>query len=71
MFHLTLPLCPLPAVYYRALVNFTGSFSYGPELDDINSEAFQEISSAVIDTVCINDQFQSTRYPTCHISQSV
>ncbi|XP_060793466.1 basement membrane-specific heparan sulfate proteoglycan core protein isoform X8 [Neoarius graeffei] len=38
-------------IYYRALVNFTGSFSYGPELDDINSEAFQEISSAVIDTL--------------------
>lgn len=39
-------------VYYRALVNFTNSFQYGPELDDINSPAFGEISSAIVDTVC-------------------
>jgi len=32
-------------------VNFTNSFQYGPELDDIYSPAFQEISSAVVDTV--------------------
>uniref|UniRef100_A0A673I3B9 Basement membrane-specific heparan sulfate proteoglycan core protein-like n=1 Tax=Sinocyclocheilus rhinocerous TaxID=307959 RepID=A0A673I3B9_9TELE len=38
-------------VYYRALVNFTNSFQYGPELDDIYSPAFVEISSAVIDTL--------------------
>ncbi|XP_067227656.1 basement membrane-specific heparan sulfate proteoglycan core protein isoform X16 [Chanodichthys erythropterus] len=38
-------------VYYRALVNFTNSFQYGPELDDIYSPAFQEISSAVVDTL--------------------
>ncbi|KAK1803404.1 hypothetical protein P4O66_020832 [Electrophorus voltai] len=40
-----------PAVYYRALVNFTDSFLYSPELDDIYSDAFQEISSAVVDTL--------------------
>ncbi|XP_026867788.2 LOW QUALITY PROTEIN: basement membrane-specific heparan sulfate proteoglycan core protein [Electrophorus electricus] len=38
-------------VYYRALVNFTDSFLYSPELDDIYSDAFQEISSAVVDTL--------------------
>ncbi|XP_067302205.1 basement membrane-specific heparan sulfate proteoglycan core protein isoform X7 [Pseudorasbora parva] len=38
-------------IYYRALVNFTNSFQYGPELDDIYSPAFQEISSAVVDTL--------------------
>uniref|UniRef100_A0A673N5J0 Cell adhesion molecule-related/down-regulated by oncogenes n=1 Tax=Sinocyclocheilus rhinocerous TaxID=307959 RepID=A0A673N5J0_9TELE len=38
-------------VYYRALVNFTNSFQYGPELDDIYSPAFIEISSAVFDTL--------------------
>uniref|UniRef100_A0A673I3A5 Basement membrane-specific heparan sulfate proteoglycan core protein-like n=1 Tax=Sinocyclocheilus rhinocerous TaxID=307959 RepID=A0A673I3A5_9TELE len=38
-------------IYYRALVNFTNSFQYGPELDDIYSPAFVEISSAVIDTL--------------------
>ncbi|XP_026092563.1 basement membrane-specific heparan sulfate proteoglycan core protein-like isoform X5 [Carassius auratus] len=38
-------------IYYRALVNFTNSFQYGPELDDISSPAFMEISSAVVDTL--------------------
>ncbi|RXN11714.1 basement membrane-specific heparan sulfate proteoglycan core -like protein [Labeo rohita] len=38
-------------VYYRALVNFTNSFQYGPELDDISSPAFGEISSAIVDTL--------------------
>ncbi|XP_048033334.1 basement membrane-specific heparan sulfate proteoglycan core protein isoform X21 [Megalobrama amblycephala] len=42
---------PTITVYYRALVNFTNSFQYGPELDDIYSPAFQEISSAVVDTL--------------------
>uniref|UniRef100_A0AAY5ELG2 Heparan sulfate proteoglycan 2 n=1 Tax=Electrophorus electricus TaxID=8005 RepID=A0AAY5ELG2_ELEEL len=32
-------------------VNFTDSFLYSPELDDIYSDAFQEISSAVVDTL--------------------
>ncbi len=40
------------AVYYRALVNFTNSLVYGPELEDIFSPAFNEISEAVVDTVC-------------------
>lgn len=39
-------------VYYRALVNFTDSLVYGPELEDIYSPAFSEISEAVVDTVC-------------------
>lgn len=39
-------------VYYRALVNFTDSLVYGPELEDIYSPAFNEISEAVVDTVC-------------------
>ncbi|KAG9339275.1 hypothetical protein JZ751_023975 [Albula glossodonta] len=43
-------ISPFP-VYYRALVNFTDSFVYGPELDDIYSNAFQEISDAVVDTL--------------------
>lgn len=38
-------------VYYRALVNFTDSLVYGPELEDIFSAAFNEISEAVVDTV--------------------
>lgn len=38
-------------VYYRALVNFTDSLVYGPELEDIYSPAFNEISEAVVDTV--------------------
>ncbi|KAK5864268.1 hypothetical protein PBY51_001222 [Eleginops maclovinus] len=42
---------PPPAVYYRALVNFTNSLVYGPELEDIFSPAFNEISEAVVDTL--------------------
>lgn len=38
-------------VYYRALVNFTNSLVYSPELEDIFSAAFNEISEAVVDTV--------------------
>ncbi|XP_073678802.1 basement membrane-specific heparan sulfate proteoglycan core protein-like [Garra rufa] len=44
------PATPI-TIYYRALVNFTNSFQYGPELDDIYSPAFGEISSAVVDTL--------------------
>lgn len=40
-------------VYYRALVNFTDSLVYGPELEDIYSVAFNEISEAVVDTVSL------------------
>uniref|UniRef100_A0A672H4F7 Heparan sulfate proteoglycan 2 n=1 Tax=Salarias fasciatus TaxID=181472 RepID=A0A672H4F7_SALFA len=35
----------------RALVNFTDSLVYGPELEDIFSPAFSEISEAVVDTL--------------------
>ena len=45
------PLFALLAVYYRALVNFTNSLVYGPELEDIFSTGFTEISDAVVDTV--------------------
>uniref|UniRef100_A0A8D3BGI2 Heparan sulfate proteoglycan 2 n=1 Tax=Scophthalmus maximus TaxID=52904 RepID=A0A8D3BGI2_SCOMX len=38
-------------VYYRALVNFTDSLVYSPELEDIFSPAFNEISEAVVDTL--------------------
>ncbi|XP_054464444.1 basement membrane-specific heparan sulfate proteoglycan core protein isoform X3 [Anoplopoma fimbria] len=38
-------------IYYRALVNFTDSLVYGPELEDILSPAFNEISEAVVDTL--------------------
>ncbi|KAM6928874.1 basement membrane-specific heparan sulfate proteoglycan core protein isoform 4-T4 [Lycodopsis pacificus] len=38
-------------IYYRALVNFTDSLVYGPELEDIFSSAFNEISEAVVDTL--------------------
>uniref|UniRef100_A0A8C1UIE5 Heparan sulfate proteoglycan 2 n=1 Tax=Cyprinus carpio TaxID=7962 RepID=A0A8C1UIE5_CYPCA len=56
LFFFFIPLCPLMTkvnffLYYRALVNFTNSFQYGPELDDIYSPAFLEISSAVVDTL--------------------
>ncbi|XP_042264754.1 basement membrane-specific heparan sulfate proteoglycan core protein isoform X13 [Thunnus maccoyii] len=37
--------------YYRALVNFTDSLVYGPELEDIFSPAFNEITEAVVDTL--------------------
>ncbi|MED6275377.1 hypothetical protein CHARACLAT_025956 [Characodon lateralis] len=40
-----------PRVYYRALVNFTNSVVYGPELEDIFSPEFKEISEAVMDTL--------------------
>ncbi|KAM8864761.1 basement membrane-specific heparan sulfate proteoglycan core protein isoform 10-T10 [Spinachia spinachia] len=38
-------------IYYRALVNFTDSLVYSPELEDIFSVAFIEISEAVVDTL--------------------
>ncbi|XP_041129698.1 basement membrane-specific heparan sulfate proteoglycan core protein-like isoform X5 [Polyodon spathula] len=38
-------------IYYRALVNFTNSLRYGPQLEDIYSEEFQDISDAVVDTL--------------------
>ncbi|XP_069382460.1 basement membrane-specific heparan sulfate proteoglycan core protein isoform X25 [Paralichthys olivaceus] len=38
-------------IYFRALVNFTDSLVYSPELEDIYSPAFNEISEAVVDTL--------------------
>ncbi|XP_014849228.1 PREDICTED: basement membrane-specific heparan sulfate proteoglycan core protein isoform X5 [Poecilia mexicana] len=38
-------------IYYRALVNFTNSVVYGPELEDIFSPEYKEISEAVMDTL--------------------
>nr|XP_056721446.1 basement membrane-specific heparan sulfate proteoglycan core protein [Euleptes europaea] len=39
------------SVYFRALVNFTKSVDYTPRLDDVNSEEFQDVSKAVVDTL--------------------
>ncbi|KAL8198220.1 UNVERIFIED_CONTAM: Basement membrane-specific heparan sulfate proteoglycan core protein, partial [Gekko kuhli] len=44
-------LVVLPRVYFRALVNFTKSIDYSPRLDDVNSEEFQDVSKAVVDTL--------------------
>uniref|UniRef100_A0A8C3T351 Heparan sulfate proteoglycan 2 n=1 Tax=Chelydra serpentina TaxID=8475 RepID=A0A8C3T351_CHESE len=41
----------LREVYFRALVNFTKSIDYSPHLIDANSEEFQEVSEAVVDTL--------------------
>lgn len=49
-------------VYYRALVNFTDSVVYSPELDDIFSQEFKEISEAVMDTVCLNSLLDSSLF---------
>uniref|UniRef100_G1NWX9 Heparan sulfate proteoglycan 2 n=1 Tax=Myotis lucifugus TaxID=59463 RepID=G1NWX9_MYOLU len=38
-------------VYFRALVNFTRSIHYSSELEDAGSQAFQEVSKAVVDTL--------------------
>ncbi|KAM5269991.1 basement membrane-specific heparan sulfate proteoglycan core protein isoform 5-T5 [Hipposideros larvatus] len=38
-------------VYFRALVNFTHSIDYSPQLEDASSEAFREVSEAVVDTL--------------------
>ncbi|CAB1426561.1 unnamed protein product [Pleuronectes platessa] len=45
------PWPPESTIYYRALVNFTDSLVYSPELEDIYSPAFNEISEAVVDTL--------------------
>ncbi|XP_006108997.3 basement membrane-specific heparan sulfate proteoglycan core protein-like, partial [Myotis lucifugus] len=37
--------------YFRALVNFTRSIHYSSELEDAGSQAFQEVSKAVVDTL--------------------
>nr|XP_035965228.1 basement membrane-specific heparan sulfate proteoglycan core protein isoform X20 [Halichoerus grypus] len=38
-------------VYFRALVNFTRSIHYSPQLEDAGSEEFREVSEAVVDTL--------------------
>ncbi|XP_039710566.1 basement membrane-specific heparan sulfate proteoglycan core protein isoform X7 [Pteropus medius] len=38
-------------VYFRALVNFTRSIDYSPQLEDASSEAFREVSEALVDTL--------------------
>ncbi|PNJ27285.1 HSPG2 isoform 4 [Pongo abelii] len=38
-------------VYFRALVNFTRSIEYSPQLEDAGSREFREVSEAVVDTV--------------------
>ncbi|XP_054857961.1 basement membrane-specific heparan sulfate proteoglycan core protein isoform X3 [Eublepharis macularius] len=38
-------------VYFRALVNFTKSIDYSSRLDDVNSDDFQDVSKAVVDTL--------------------
>uniref|UniRef100_A0A670K0Z6 Heparan sulfate proteoglycan 2 n=1 Tax=Podarcis muralis TaxID=64176 RepID=A0A670K0Z6_PODMU len=38
-------------LYFRALVNFTKSIDYSSRLDDVNSEEFQDVSKAVVDTL--------------------
>ncbi|KAM8788626.1 basement membrane-specific heparan sulfate proteoglycan core protein isoform 1-T1 [Rhynchonycteris naso] len=40
-----------PLIYFRALVNFTRSIDYSPQLEDASSEAFREVSEAVVDTL--------------------
>lgn len=39
------------AVYYRALVNFTTSIEYSPDLDNVSSDQFRDLSEAIVDTV--------------------
>eukprot|EP00063_Salmo_salar_P027465 XP_014002300.1 PREDICTED: basement membrane-specific heparan sulfate proteoglycan core protein isoform X17 [Salmo salar] len=41
----------ISTTYYRALVNFTDSIVYRPDMEDISSLSFQEISDAVVDTL--------------------
>ncbi|XP_069096158.1 basement membrane-specific heparan sulfate proteoglycan core protein isoform X2 [Pleurodeles waltl] len=38
-------------VYYRALVNFTNSIEFTPDLENASSEEFREVSEAVVDTL--------------------
>uniref|UniRef100_A0A674DCA7 Heparan sulfate proteoglycan 2 n=1 Tax=Salmo trutta TaxID=8032 RepID=A0A674DCA7_SALTR len=41
----------ISTTYYRALVNFTDSIVYRPDMENISSLSFQEISDAVVDTL--------------------
>lgn len=36
-------------VYFRALVNFTRSIEYSPQLEDANAKEFREVSEAVVE----------------------
>ncbi|KAG5835509.1 hypothetical protein ANANG_G00244770 [Anguilla anguilla] len=36
-------------IYYRALVNFTRSIDYSPELEDIYSDNFQKVADVIVD----------------------
>lgn len=38
-------------VYFRALVNFTRSIEYSPQLEDASAKEFREVSEAVVDKV--------------------
>ncbi|XP_073426231.1 basement membrane-specific heparan sulfate proteoglycan core protein isoform X5 [Dendrobates tinctorius] len=38
-------------VYYRALVNFTTSIEYTPDLDNVSSDQFRDLSEAIVDTL--------------------
>lgn len=38
-------------VYFRALVNFTRSIEYTPQLEDANTKEFREVSDAVVEKV--------------------
>lgn len=38
-------------VYFRALVNFTRSIEYSPQLEDANAKEFREVSEAVVEKV--------------------
>nr|XP_054952810.1 basement membrane-specific heparan sulfate proteoglycan core protein isoform X2 [Pan paniscus] len=40
-----------PLIYFRALVNFTRSIEYSPQLEDAGSREFREVSEAVVDTL--------------------
>uniref|UniRef100_A0A4X2M3Y0 Basement membrane-specific heparan sulfate proteoglycan core protein n=1 Tax=Vombatus ursinus TaxID=29139 RepID=A0A4X2M3Y0_VOMUR len=38
-------------VYFRAMVNFTRSIDYSPQLEDAGSQEFRDVSEAVVDTL--------------------
>ncbi|KAM3922273.1 basement membrane-specific heparan sulfate proteoglycan core protein isoform 4-T4 [Leptodactylus fuscus] len=38
-------------IYYRALVNFTTSIDYTPDLDNVSSDQFRDLSEAIVDTL--------------------
>ncbi|XP_069802948.1 basement membrane-specific heparan sulfate proteoglycan core protein isoform X4 [Dendropsophus ebraccatus] len=38
-------------IYYRALVNFTTSIEYTPDLDNVSSDHFRDLSEAIVDTL--------------------